>query len=45
MDSPGAQGARGLSRGLIYNRDGLLVASVAQESLMRDTALIERTGP
>jgi acyl-CoA thioesterase-2 len=39
MDSPGAQGGRGFSRGLIYNRDGLLVASVAQESLMRDTSL------
>lgn len=35
MDSPSAQGARGLSRGLIYQRDGTLVASVAQESLMR----------
>lgn len=34
-DSPAAQGGRGLSRGLIYNRDGALVASVAQESLMR----------
>ena len=43
MDSPGAQGARGLSRGLIYNRDGLLVASVAQESLMRDTSLTEES--
>lgn len=35
MDSPASQGARGLSRGNIFNRDGLLVASVAQESLMR----------
>ncbi|MDB5986260.1 MAG: tesB [Nevskia sp.] len=35
MDSPSAQGARGLSRGLIYARDGRLVASVAQENLMR----------
>ncbi len=39
MDSPGAQGGRGLSRGLIYNREGVLVASVAQESLMRDINL------
>lgn len=39
MDSPTAQGARGLSRGLIFNRSGELVASVAQESLMRDTRL------
>jgi len=35
MDSPSAQGARGFSRGLIYCRDGRLVASVAQENLMR----------
>ena len=42
MDSPGAQGARGLSRALIYNRGGLLVASVVQESLMRDTTFGSR---
>jgi len=35
MDSPSAQGSRGLSRGLIYDRGGRLVASVAQENLMR----------
>lgn len=35
MDSPGAQDARGLSRGLIFNRTGELVASVAQEGLIR----------
>jgi acyl-CoA thioesterase II len=35
MDSPGAQSARGLARGLIYDRAGNLVASVAQEGLMR----------
>jgi acyl-CoA thioesterase-2 len=35
MDSPSAQGARGLGRGLIYDRNGRLVASVAQEGLMR----------
>lgn len=35
MDSPGAQDARGLSRGLIFNRDGELVASVVQEGLIR----------
>lgn len=35
MDAPSAQSARGLSRGLIYDRHGRLVASVAQESLMR----------
>ncbi len=35
MDSPSAQGARGLARGLVYDRAGRLVASVAQEGLMR----------
>ena len=28
-------GARGFSRGLIFTRDGTLVASVAQEGLVR----------
>ena len=36
MDSPSAQGARGLARGLIFDRGGRLVASVAQEGLMRE---------
>lgn len=35
QDSPSASGARGLNRGLIYRRDGVLVASAAQEGLMR----------
>ncbi|RGP54364.1 MULTISPECIES: acyl-CoA thioesterase II [Pseudomonas] len=35
MDSPSASGSRGLSRGQLFNRAGELVASVAQESLMR----------
>lgn len=35
MDSPSAQGARGLCRGSIYDRQGRIVASVAQEGLMR----------
>lgn len=35
MDSPSASGARGLSRGQIFNQAGELVVSVAQESLMR----------
>jgi len=35
QDSPSASGARGFSRGLIYAQDGTLVASVAQEGLMR----------
>jgi acyl-CoA thioesterase II len=36
QDSPNASGARGFSRGLIFTRDGLLVASVAQEGLVRE---------
>lgn len=35
MDSPSTQSARGLSRGLIFTRNGKLVASASQESLMR----------
>ena len=35
QDSPNLGGARGLSRGLIFSRDGTLVASVAQEGLIR----------
>ncbi len=35
QDSPSASGARGFSRGLVYADDGRLVASVAQEGLMR----------
>ena len=31
-----ASGARGFSRGLIFKQDGTLVASVAQEGLIRD---------
>lgn len=34
-DSPSSQGARGLSRGQIYDRSGRLVASTAQEGLIR----------
>ncbi|MBS0432634.1 MAG: acyl-CoA thioesterase II [Proteobacteria bacterium] len=34
-DSPTAQGARGLVRGQLFNRDGVLVASTAQEGLIR----------
>ncbi len=36
QDSPSASGARGFSRGLIFSRDGTLVASVAQEGLIRE---------
>ncbi len=35
QDSPAAFGARGFSRGTLYTRDGTLVASAAQEGLMR----------
>lgn len=35
QDSPTAHGARGLTRGLLYSRAGALVASVAQEGLVR----------
>ena len=35
MDSPTAQGGRGLSRGQFFDRAGRLVASVTQENLMR----------
>lgn len=35
QDSPSTSGARGLTRGGLYSRDGVLVASVAQEGLIR----------
>ncbi|MBS0514816.1 MAG: acyl-CoA thioesterase II [Proteobacteria bacterium] len=35
LDSPTAQGARGLARGQIFSADGRLVASTAQEGMMR----------
>lgn len=35
QDSPSASGARGFNRGLIYRNDGTLVASAAQEGLIR----------
>jgi acyl-CoA thioesterase-2 len=37
-DSPSASGARGFTRGSIYTRSGRLVASMAQEGLMRVVA-------
>jgi acyl-CoA thioesterase-2 len=36
QDSPNMMGSRGFSRGLIFARDGTLVASVAQEGLVRE---------
>ena len=35
QESPTMIGSRGFARGLIYRRDGVLVASVAQEGLVR----------
>ncbi len=35
MDSPSAHGARGLARGLVFSKDGRLVASTCQEGLIR----------
>ena len=34
-DSPSASGARGFTRGSLFSRDGRLIASVAQEGLIR----------
>jgi acyl-CoA thioesterase-2 len=38
IDSPAASGARGLVRGRVFTRDGKLVASTAQEGLLRQRA-------
>lgn len=38
QDSPSASGARGLTRGSIMTRDGVLIASVTQEGLIRKRA-------
>jgi acyl-CoA thioesterase-2 len=35
MEGPSAGGARGLARGTIFSRDGKLLASTAQEGLIR----------
>lgn len=37
MDSPNASGARGLARGEFFDRAGRLVASTAQEGMIRDS--------
>jgi len=39
QDSPNLHGARGFARGLIFACDGTLVASVAQEGLLRERCL------
>jgi len=38
MNSPAAAGARGFALGSVFTRDGVLVASVAQEGLTRRRA-------
>jgi acyl-CoA thioesterase-2 len=35
MESPSASGARGFARASVFTRDGRLVASAAQEGLVR----------
>jgi acyl-CoA thioesterase-2 len=35
QESPSARGGRGLTQGRIYSRDGVLLASVAQEVMVR----------
>ncbi len=44
QDSPAAAGARGFARGTIFSRDGTLIASVAQEGLVRPVSAA-RTAP
>lgn len=41
MDAPFTGGARGFNRGAIYHQDGTLVASVAQEGLLRPLRMPE----
>ena len=38
QDSPSAFGARGMTRGSLFDRSGTLIASVAQEGLIRKKA-------
>jgi len=47
MDSPNASGARGFARGQIFNERGELIASTAQEGLIRvvDEARLDRSDP
>jgi acyl-CoA thioesterase-2 len=44
QESPNAKGGRGLSLGRIYSRDGLLLASVAQEGMVRVPKGVGSTG-
>jgi acyl-CoA thioesterase-2 len=41
QESPTASGGRGLSTGRIFSRDGVLVASIAQEGMVRVPELRE----
>jgi acyl-CoA thioesterase-2 len=43
QDTPSLSGSRGFARGLIFTRDGALVASVAQEGLVRLRRKVEAT--
>jgi len=45
QDSPNSSGARGFTRGSIYNQKGELVASVAQEGLIRERDPDHKTTP
>jgi len=45
QESPTAIGGRGLSLGRIYSRDGVLLASVAQEGMVRVPAAPPAVGP
>ena len=42
QDSPSASGSRGLARGLVFTADGVLVASVVQEGLIRRIGVTRR---
>lgn len=44
QDSPNSSGARGFTRGSIYSEDGELVASAAQEGLIRLRDPAHKTG-
>lgn len=42
QDSPSASGARGMTRGSLFDRSGALIASVAQEGLIRKKAIEQK---
>jgi len=44
QDSPSTMGGRGFTRGSLYSREGVLIASVAQEGLMRVRTREKRKG-